>query len=932
LAIETLTLLFTDIEGSTSLLRRLGENSYVQVLDDHHRIIRASLQAHDGDEQGTEGDAFFAIFTSPSDCVAAAADMQRALVRHEWPAGEKLRVRMGIHTGEVMKASTGLVGFQVHRAARIAAAGHGGQVVLSAPAAALLRDSVPEGSAVQALGPHRLKDLGEPEELYQLVIEGLPSDFPPLRSLSNPKLLHNLPVQLSSFVGRIDELQELQSLLDVSRLVTLTGPGGCGKTRLALQAAGQIIDRFEGGTWFVDLAPLRDDRYIGAALASACGVQVSADESLDEAILSWIAERTVLVIFDNCEHLIDSVAKLTHQLLVACPALKIISTSREPLGVDGESTYRVPSLEVPPEDSSDVTVEQLRQYASVDLILQRARSHGASPEIGEQAAAIGSICRRLDGIPLALELVAGRLASMPPVDVERRLDHRFRLLTGGSRTALPRQQTLLASVDWSYDLLTSAQQSVLRRISVFVGPFDLDAAEAVVGDDDVADDDVAEVVASLVERSLLQAEPDHRYRLSESVREYASEKLAGHGVAAVLAARRRHAEHFEHRLVELDVPPHWRYVPNRSMADESERSERLRRDESNLFVALEYAISDGAPADRTLRLAYAASRCLRKLHRCDEAIERLDLVLSSAGVGDLALRSAVLDELATNLNRLGRRELALARQEELRATALQAGRLDWVIYADVFIALEWLREGREGVASFVDESLRLAAQSGDEDLVGTAKHMRGNLVTLFDPQVCVEDLRYAAAHFERRGMELTLVWALQDLVATELECGEVAAAKEHSESLLARVSDETPAFWTTHLNCVWIDLELGDLTSAIAHWSSGAGAVETHRIGRCYGQAILTAARCCAASGENEAAVLLYGAAEQWYEAAGERIDEFDSIRRDVDINSLISAIGELRLSQLRHEGTRLTVEGALAVARAALGGADPQLASTRID
>jgi predicted ATPase len=749
-------------------------------MADHHRIIRTSLNAHGGDERGTEGDAFFATFTSPSACVAAAAQMQRSLAGHRWPDDEQMRVRMGIHTGEALTASTGLVGFQVHRAARIAAASHGGQVVLSASTVELLRDSIPEGAAVRALGSHRLKDLGRPEELYQLVVEGLPSDFPPLRSLSNPKLPHNLPVQLSSFVGREDELQEIRALLDISRLVTLTGPGGCGKTRLSLQVAGQMIERFVGGVWFVDLAPLRDERSVGAALASACGLQVSANESLDEAIASWIAERSVLVILDNCEHLVDSAAKLTHQLLVACPALTIISTSREPLGVDGESTYRVPSLEVPPEDSSDLTPEQLAQYASVDLILQRARSHGASPRIGEQAAAIASICRRLDGIPLALELVAGRLASMPPVEVERRLDDRFRLLTGGSRTALPRQQTLRASVDWSYDLLTSAQQSVLRRMSVFVGPFDLESAEAVVGDDDVATADVAQVVASLVERSLLRAEPDLRYRLSESVREYASEKLTDLGAKVVLAARRRHAEHFEDRLVESDWPPRWRFIPNQSIAQDNERSDRLMREGQNLLVALEYAISDDAPADRTLRLAYAASWCLRKLHRYDEALECLNRTLSVADGGDPALRSAVLENFAWNLTDLGRRDdLAIVRLEEARAAAEQAERWDRVLLHDVYIALGWFRQHRDGVASFVEASFRLAEQSGDEDLVACARHMRGNLPTLFGPQQCLEDLRFAVAHFERRGMEGIHVWILSDLVMTELEGGELAAAKQH---------------------------------------------------------------------------------------------------------------------------------------------------------
>jgi predicted ATPase/class 3 adenylate cyclase len=931
-----LTFLFTDIEGSTALLRRLGDDSYAQLLLDHHRIIRASIEAHDGEERGTEGDSFFATFASPSACVAAAADMQRALSGRECPDGEQLRVRMGIHTGEASAASTGLVGYQVHRAARIAAVSHGGQVVLSASAAELVRDSMPEDLTIRDLGSHRLKDLGRPEEIYQLVIDGLPSDFPPLRSLSNPELRHNLPVQLSSFVGREAELLEVRALLDASRLVTLTGPGGCGKTRLAVQLAAQLVDRFEGGVWFVDLAPLRDERYVNAALASACGLMEGASESIDESIESWIAERSVLVILDNCEHVVDSVAKLAHRLLRSCPALTVIATSRESLGVDGESTYRVPSLEIPPADLSDVTFEHLRQYASVDLILQRARSHGASPRIGEDAAAIASICRRLDGIPLAIELIAGRLASMPPVEVERRLDDRFRLLTGGSRTALPRQQTLKASVDWSYDLLTSAQRSVLCRMSVFVGPFDLESAEAVGGDGDVDAADVAEVVASLVERSLLQAEPDHRYRLSETVREYASEKIRDLGVEAVLEARRRHAVHFERRLVESDWPSRWRYVPNRSIAEADERSDRLMQDASNLVVALDYALSDGAPADRSLRLAYGASWCLDQLHRYDEAVERLDRVLTVADGGDLALRSAVLGLLGGTLSGLGRVDLAVMRHEEARAAAVEAGRLDRVIFNDRFIASGWLRQGRDGIASFVEASVRLAEQSGDEDLVAEARKARGDLlaacaivgsdVARFDPQQCLEDLRFATAHFERRGMEDDLVESLMLLAMNELAYGDVAAAKEHSESLLARFSRESDQIhYLNHLNCAQIDLALGDLPGAVAHWREGARAVERVRVVLFYGGVILTAAMCCTASGQDEVAATLYGAAEQLYEAAGSRIDPLESIRHDADIPRLETALGAVKFSQLRNDGARLTFDRALVVARSALKVAEPE-------
>ncbi|MGA8456242.1 MAG: adenylate/guanylate cyclase domain-containing protein, partial [Streptosporangiaceae bacterium] len=477
-AAQTLTFLFTDIEGSTAMLQRLG-GSYAEVLVGHHEIIRSGLAAHHGREVDTQGDAFFAVFAAPSACVAAAVEMQRALSAHRWPADYPVRVRMGIHSGEAAQTPVGLVGLEVHRAARIAAVAHGGQIVLSAAAAALLSDSLPAGASVRDLGLHRLKDLGRPERLFQLDADGLDTAFPPLTSLDNPKLRNNLPAQASSFIGRDAQLAEVHRLLDGSRLVTLTGAGGAGKTRLGLQAAAGLADGSGDGVWFVDLAPLQDGDLAAAATASVLGIREDPGRPITETLVDAVGDRSLLVLLDNCEHLIDACAKLADALLRGCPNIVLLTTSREPLGIDGEQVYRVPSMVTPAEGDG---VDVIRSAEAVRLFADRARQQGARLSWDPEAAEVaGRICRRLDGIPLAIELAAARLRVMPVAELDARLDQRFSILTGGSRAALPRQQTLLAMVDWSWELLTAAERHVLAGLSVFAGGFDLAAAEAVAG-------------------------------------------------------------------------------------------------------------------------------------------------------------------------------------------------------------------------------------------------------------------------------------------------------------------------------------------------------------------------------------------------------------------------------------------------------------------
>ena len=465
---ETLTFLFTDIEGSTALLGRLGDDDYAQVLAGHHALIRSALAAHDGREMDTQGDAFFAVFSSPRGCVAAVLEMQQAMAAHAWPGGEQVRVRMGIHCGEAARTAAGLVGLEVHRAARVAAVAYGGQVLVSEAAAVLVRDGLPPGAALADLGVHRLKDLGRPERIFQLTAAGLPAGFPPLRSLGNPALPNNLPAQLSAFIGRDREVAEVRALVESSRLVTLTGAGGCGKTRLGLQVAAELLDGSGDGVWLAELAAVTDEDAVPAAISQALRLAGQPGRPALEALLDALAPQDVLIVVDNCEHLIGGCAKTAEAIVRRCPRVHLLATSREPLGIGGETIYRVPSLSLPGPERSGPPAPGSSD--AVALFADRARANGVALSVDEQAGPlVVSVCRRLDGMPLAIELAAARLRSMSLAELDGRLDQRFRLLTGGSRTALERQQTLRATVGWSYSLLTGAEQLLLGRLSVFAG-------------------------------------------------------------------------------------------------------------------------------------------------------------------------------------------------------------------------------------------------------------------------------------------------------------------------------------------------------------------------------------------------------------------------------------------------------------------------------
>jgi predicted ATPase/class 3 adenylate cyclase len=548
----TVTFLFTDIEGSTRLWEQRSEAMRMALI--RHDALAADLVAqHAGTliKSRGEGDSLFAVFANATDAVAAACALQRALVAEPWPTGTMeqadaafcLHVRMALHTGETLLRDGDYYGSTVNRCARLRTITHGGQIVLSEATYAQIITSLPAGISLQDLGHHRLKDLQQPEHVWQLCHPDLPTDFPPLRSL-NP-LFHNLPPQMTSFIGREREITEVKRLLADTHLLTLIGSGGCGKTRLALQVAADLLDGSDDGVWLVELAPLTDPALIPQMVAAVLKVSEEPGKPLMQTLVDSLQSKKLLLILDNCEHLLTACARLADTLLRFCPEVTILASSREGLGIAGERTYRVPSLSLP--DTRRLSpLEVLEQYEAVRLFTERARFHQPAFAVTQaNAQAVTQICLRLDGVPLALELAAARVRALPVEQIATRLDDRFRLLTGGSRTALPRQQTLRALIDWSYDLLTETEQALLARLSVFVGGWTLEAAEEVCQDEAIPGWEVLNLLTQLVDKSLVIYEAQagqERYHLLETVRQYAQDKLLDSGRGG--RVRDRHSDWF----------------------------------------------------------------------------------------------------------------------------------------------------------------------------------------------------------------------------------------------------------------------------------------------------------------------------------------------------------------------------------------------------
>jgi predicted ATPase/class 3 adenylate cyclase len=543
----TVTFLFTDIQGSTKLAQE-RRDTWEALRARHHAILRSAIEANDGHVFQIIGDAFCAAFHTVREALEAALAAQRGLQTEDW--GEApIKVRMGINTGAAQAGSNadgsgGYTGYSsMARTQRVMSTAYGGQILLSNTSAELLLGEFPAGVSLRDMKEHRLKGLLNPEHLWQVVAADLSQDFPALQTLNS--IPNNLPIQLTSFIGREREIAEIKGLLEQNRLVTLTGSGGVGKTRHSLQVAAEVLDTFSDGVWLVELAPESSPELVPQALASVLGVHEDQSRSLMTTLQDHLQAKTVLLLLDNCEHLLEACAQLADGLLHACPHLKILVSSREALGMAGEVSFLVPSLSLP--DAQHLpSLERLTQYDSVRLFIERAVAVKSDFIVANHnAPAVAQICSRLDGIPLAIELAAARLKGLSAEQISERLDDRFRLLTGGNRTALPRQQTLRAMIEWSYDLLSEAERVLLRRLAVFVGDWTLEAAEAVCAEQGIETTEVMDLLLRLVDKSLIVSEErggQAHYHMLETIRQFARDKLLESGEGAWL--RLRHLEFF----------------------------------------------------------------------------------------------------------------------------------------------------------------------------------------------------------------------------------------------------------------------------------------------------------------------------------------------------------------------------------------------------
>jgi predicted ATPase/class 3 adenylate cyclase/DNA-binding CsgD family transcriptional regulator len=769
----TVTFLLTDIQGSTRLWESHPEEMAQAVLA-HFSLLAEEIDRHGGVrpvEQG-EGDSLVAAFSRASDAVAAALGAQRALARAEWPGGLELRIRIALHTAEAQLRDEGnYFGVALSRCARLRAIAEGGQTLLSRASHDLVIDRLPDGAAVRDLGTHRLRDLGRPEHVFMLTHPDLPSVAPTLRSLD--ALPNNLPEQLTSFVGRERELGEIGAALETTRMLTLTGAGGCGKTRLAAQTAADSLDHFPDGAWWIELAPLVDPEAIGPALGEAIGVKPLAGQSSLEATVAHLARARALVVLDNCEHLLDACAGTAEELLRGCPEVTVLATSRAPLGVEGEAHWRVPSLSLPAELSSE-PVDAVAQSDAVRLFIERALKVRPNFRVdAANAPAIAQICHDLDGIPLAIELAAARVRVLGVEQIANGLSDRFRLLTGGARSAMPRQQTLLASVDWSHELLEADEQLLLRRLAVFAGGWTLDAAEDVCADAELDRLAILDLLTSLLDKSLVIADEhgaEVRFRLLETVRQYAYDRLAG--TTELVELRDRHRDAYLRRAEEI--------APHLEAAGQGAWLDALDVEQANLAVALDHAAeSDGGVALRLCvaltvwwklrgRFALAESAYARALDAAADEPSSLrarvlwahgylltysghfeQAIASELAALEMAERLGDTSTAARALDVLGTLQLwpdpAGARDglERSRALALECGDEWCYVDATQIVAYGLLMQGRPEAEAIFNEALEMIERSGYAEFASW--HWAGIGIK------CHAEGRYeqALAHYER---------------------------------------------------------------------------------------------------------------------------------------------------------------------------------------
>ena len=856
----TVTLLFTDIEGSTRLLQELGREAYVRALTDHRRLLREAFSRRGGVEVESQGDSFHFAFPVARDAVLAAVEGQQALAEHDWES-QPIRVRIGLHTGEPMRVDGLYAGLDVHWAARVMGAAHGGQILVSERAAEAVRDELPNTVRLADLGEHRLKDLSAPQRLYQVPVAGQPADFPPLRTLR----VTNLPVQAHRLIGRHVELEEITRRLRAKevRLLTLTGSGGTGKTRLAVHAAAAVNEHFEGGTFFVPLAAIRDPTLVLATIAKSLGLRTQAGETVGELLSEHLGQKECLLVLDNFEQVVDAAPEIA-AILSRTPTLSLLVTSREPLRIAGEHCFPVQALPLPLDLVSTSASDALENDA-VALFVERARAAHAGFELtSANAASVAGICARLDGLPLAIELAAAHTGVLSPTAMLKRLDRSLDLLTGGRRDADERQRTLRSTIEWSYELLDHEERELFARLAVFVGGCSLAAVEAICAAGSEAG--VLRGVAALTEKSLLQAATESsepRFWMLETIRDYAAEQLERLPDHEQL--RRRHAEWFIGLAEDADFA-----------GEEAEAwLAALELEHDNFRAALAWSVEARVP-DMALRLGSGLSP-LWELHGYfREGRNWLELALALPPPAERLLTAKALDQIGVFSYAQG----DLDRAEEVGAAALE-----------VFVELD----DHENVSHSLTGLARVARQRGD--------------------------LARARSLYEESGRVAREAGLARQIAASVLNLGDLALYEgdyERAESLarearvLLRELGSAPG---TAFACMNVAVAL------ILRGDPGAAVAELHevvelssRLGWKEGQAAAfdTLGAALAGDGKPHEAAVLLGAAEAIREEIGSRREGFESSMIEGATKQLADQLGAADLAMAMATGAGMATDKAI--------------------
>jgi predicted ATPase/class 3 adenylate cyclase len=753
----TVTFLFTDIQGSTPMWEREPEKM-AEALQVHNTALRQAIEAHGGAVFKTVGDAFQAAFATAPQALKAAIEGQRNLQTAPWNELGALSVRMGLHTGEAELDPGGdeyAVCHAKNRIGRIHSAAHGGQVLLSQETADLVLRVLPEGISLKNLGEHRLKGMQWLEHLYQVVAPDLSQEFPPLATaITHP---NNLPVQLTSFIGREKEIAAVVELLGKHRLVTLSGVGGVGKTRLSLQVARSIMESFPDGVWFIEFAPLIDPDRLSQTVAGVLGLQESGSLPILDVMIQYLQSRSLLLVLDNCEHLIDACAGLVDTLLRNCDQIKLLATSREALSVTGEVPYHVPSLSFP-KPLHQVKLDELSQCEAVRLFITRAAVARTGFTLTEPIApAVAQICQRLDGIPLAIELAAARTGALSVEQIATRLNNCFRLLTGGSRTSLPRHQTLRASIDWSYTLLDQHERSLLVRLTVFSGGWTLEAAETVCGFGELVSSDIVNIMTSLVNKSLIVVDRDafdiHRYHMLETVRQYGRERLIDKVLtnqdildcSAEEQVRQRHLDYYLQLAEQAET----------GMVGKEQRQwfRWIKIELDNIRTALEWSLEDDLSS--YLRLASSlqfywfttgiANEGCTWLKKGLDRVDRTDQAETRQ-----ALRAKALGATGILLWTLGNADEASQYLKESAALYRSLGQSGKLAYILSFLGLS-TNDERFSMAA---EAVELARQSGDAYVLAESLHHQGVTLQKINPHAAQVLFEESASLFDKIGNRL----------------------------------------------------------------------------------------------------------------------------------------------------------------------------------